>query len=369
MYNQQSTSSSSTVTGTDNFAGRQRSLLPDFPSGKNFPFASSVDHTMMETFLVMYKTHCQRILDSVIRANFDEVQTLLVHFWQGIPSHLHPLITSNAFVNLVCACDTILYKSVTSFMFTSMTNCTIPENLSRVLRKFSSVFESWVTQSLAEKPERLKYAKVDLAKRFANLIRRQLSIARLSSAVRMITNNSDLLMQMFVDWHSIDCEAIISETAACHMPYRPSSPEYTTSEGESISFRSHGGSYEGNDQALSLVKSQVMRTGCEEFVRLLEREPPLESFLQWLHSLAHKCVIYVSPFSGGHSILILIQFFEHKQTPGRTQITCRADLSRNARSFLSLWSGFVARVMRNLTLNSASSFGESLFTRMNRETE
>ena len=27
------------------------------------------------TFLMMYRTHCQRILDTVIRANFDEVGT------------------------------------------------------------------------------------------------------------------------------------------------------------------------------------------------------------------------------------------------------------------------------------------------------
>lgn len=260
---------------------------------------------MMETFLVMYKTHCQRILDSVIRANFDEVQTLLVHFWQGIPSHLHPLITTNAFVNLVCACDTILYKSISSFMFTSMTNSSIPDNLTRVLRKFSSVFESWVTQSLAEKPERLKHAKVDLSKRFANLIRRQLSIARLSSAVRMITSNTDLLMQMFVDWHSIDSESIISETAAGHMPYRSLSPHYSPDDGEGVSFRSNGIAYETSDHSLNLIKSQVMRSGCEEFVRLLEREPPLESFLQWLDSLTHKCVIYVSvrfPFLYKNSI-------------------------------------------------------------------
>lgn len=28
------------------------------------------------TFLMMYRTHCQRILDTVIRANFDEVMSI-----------------------------------------------------------------------------------------------------------------------------------------------------------------------------------------------------------------------------------------------------------------------------------------------------
>ena len=272
----------SSTGSSDGLSGRQRSLLPDFPSVKNFPFVASVDVTMMETFLVMYKTHCQRILDSIIRTNFEEVQTLLIHFWQGIPNHLHPLVTTNSFANMVCACDSILYKSITSFMFTSAVQSSIPDNLARILRKFSAAFDSWIKQSMGNMPDKLKQAKVNLASKFSNLIKRQLSIARLSSAVRMITNNSDLLMQMFVDWHSIDCESIISETAMSQSQHFTSSPNYRVASSEA-------GAHD-----LTLLKCQVMRTGCEEFVKLLEREPALETFMEWLDSLTHKCVIYVS---------------------------------------------------------------------------
>lgn len=31
----------------------------------------------VSTFIMMYRTHCQRILDTVIRANFDEARVLL----------------------------------------------------------------------------------------------------------------------------------------------------------------------------------------------------------------------------------------------------------------------------------------------------
>lgn len=236
---------------------------------------------MMETFLVMYKTHCQRVLDSVIRANFEEVQTLLVHFWQGIPAHLHSLITTNAFANMVCACDSILYKSITTFMFTSVIQSNIPENLARILRKFSVTFDAWIKQSMESMPDKLKQAKTDLATKFSNLIKRQLSLSRLCSAARMITNNSDLLMQMFVDWHSIDCESIINETAMSQSQ-EPSPPATYRPPDASCSHETHD---------LSVLKCQVMRTGCEEFVRLLESEPPLETFLEWLDSLTHKCVI------------------------------------------------------------------------------
>lgn len=33
----------------------------------------SSTHPQVSTFIMMYRTHCQRILDTVIRANFDEV--------------------------------------------------------------------------------------------------------------------------------------------------------------------------------------------------------------------------------------------------------------------------------------------------------
>lgn len=328
---------------SDGFCGRQRSLLPDFPSVKNLPLVASIDPAMMETFLVMYKTHCQRVLDSVIRANFEEVQHLLVHFWQGIPTHLHPLLTTNAFANMVCACDSILYKSITAFMFTSVIQSSMPENLTRILRKFSGTFDAWIRQSMGDMPDKLKQAKTDLAKRFSNLIKRQLSISQLCSAARMITNNSDLLMQMFVDWHSIDSESIIMETTLRQAQHHSPSTTYHMADGE-------------NGHDLNMLKGQVMRTACEEFVKLLEREPPLESFLEWLDSLTHKCVIYVSL---KHQLVNQNKKLTQRypQGPGKAQISSRSDLTRNSQSFLSMWSSFVARLMRNLTLQCASSFG------------
>ena len=32
-------------------------------------------HLQMDTFLMMYRTHCQRIVDTVVRTNFDDVST------------------------------------------------------------------------------------------------------------------------------------------------------------------------------------------------------------------------------------------------------------------------------------------------------
>jgi len=60
----------------------------------------------------MYRAHCQRILDAIVRANFDEVHTLVYHFWQQIPHHLMPVLASNLLINLLAICDIRLYRTI-----------------------------------------------------------------------------------------------------------------------------------------------------------------------------------------------------------------------------------------------------------------
>jgi regulatory factor X 4 len=231
---------------------------------------------------MMYRTHSQRILDTVIRGNFDEVQTLLTHFWQGIPSHLHSLLYSNVHVNLVSACDCILFKAISSVLFPSIIQPTIPENLVRLLKKFSYYFESWIKKSLINLPENLISNKISMTHKFCNSLKRQLSVSRLSSAARMILNNPDLMMAMIHDWRSLDLEALIRETVGVTV----SAPEADHQDSKPGNFYSSGNIIE--------VTVHVMRSAGEEFVKLMERDSSLESFLGWLDSLIHRCVVYVS---------------------------------------------------------------------------
>lgn len=54
-------------------------VLPKFPDVKNLNLSSeALAKDKLTTFMVMYRAHCQRILDSVVRANFDEVSRELV---------------------------------------------------------------------------------------------------------------------------------------------------------------------------------------------------------------------------------------------------------------------------------------------------
>ncbi|ROT67587.1 hypothetical protein C7M84_014318 [Penaeus vannamei] len=49
-----------------------------------------------------------------------QIQSFLVHFWQGIPPHLVSILGTNVLVNLVGVCDSILYRAVCSVLMPSV---------------------------------------------------------------------------------------------------------------------------------------------------------------------------------------------------------------------------------------------------------
>lgn len=48
-------------------------VLPSFPNVNTMELPPSLSRDKLHTFMVMYRAHCQRILDSVVRATFSEV--------------------------------------------------------------------------------------------------------------------------------------------------------------------------------------------------------------------------------------------------------------------------------------------------------
>lgn len=75
----------------------------------------------VSTFLLMYRAHCQRILDAIVRANFEEVHTLVYHFWQQIPHHLISVLNSNLLINLLAICDIHLYRTIIKLISVTLT--------------------------------------------------------------------------------------------------------------------------------------------------------------------------------------------------------------------------------------------------------
>nr|KAG5685937.1 hypothetical protein BaRGS_028663 [Batillaria attramentaria] len=229
-----------------------------------------------------------------------KVQNFLLHFWQGMPPHIVPILDSSTIVMLVGVCDSILYRAIASVLMPTVLQA-LPDSLTQVIRRFAKQLDDWLKTALSSLPEGLQNIKFDLARRFAQVLRRQTSLNHLCQAARSVLQSPDITGQLLDDWLSVDLNSIVKQTL------------YTMDQ------------YTARDHTL-------ISNLCGEFERLLEEQAPIESFIEWLDGMVDKCVVKPSA----------------KPTKSLRQI---------ARQFLLMWSCFGTRVIRDMTLHSAPSFG------------
>ncbi|KAM9572068.1 transcription factor RFX4-like isoform 4-T4 [Salvelinus alpinus] len=275
-------------------------LLPEFPNVKDLNLPASLPEEKVSTFIMMYRTHCQRILDTVIRANFDEVQSFLLHFWQGMPPHMLPVLGSSTVVNIVGVCDSILYKAISGVLMPTVLQA-LPDSLTQVIRKFAKQLDEWLKVALHDLPENLRNIKFELSRRFSQVLKRQTSLNHLCQASRTVIHSADITFQMMEDWRNVDLNSITKQTL------------YTMED----TWEEH---------------RRLIINLYQEFDRLLEEQSPIEAYIEWLDSMVDRCVVKVAG-----------------KRPG-----C---LKKVAQQFLLMWSCFGTRVIRDMTLHSAPSFG------------
>ncbi|XP_051790482.1 transcription factor RFX4 isoform X1 [Erpetoichthys calabaricus] len=275
-------------------------LLPEFPNVKDLNLPATLPEEKVSTFIMMYRTHCQRILDTVIRANFDEVQSFLLHFWQGMPPHMLPVLGSSTVVNIVGVCDSILYKAISGVLMPTVLQA-LPDSLTQVIRKFAKQLDEWLKVALHDLPENLRNIKFELSRRFSQILRRQTSLNHLCQASRTVIHSADITFQMLEDWRNVDLNSITKQTL------------YTMED--------------SREEHRKLIIQLY-----QEFDHLLEEQSPIESYIEWLDSMVNRCVVKVAG-----------------KRPG-----C---LKKVAQQFLLMWSCFGTRVIRDMTLHSAPSFG------------
>lgn len=56
------------------------------------------------------------ILNILVCVCHFQVQSFLLHFWQGMPPHMLPVLGSATVVNIVGVCDSILYKAISGVL-------------------------------------------------------------------------------------------------------------------------------------------------------------------------------------------------------------------------------------------------------------
>ncbi|KAK0068119.1 DNA-binding protein RFX6-like isoform X1, partial [Biomphalaria pfeifferi] len=205
-------------------------LLPEFPNAHKFKLPSSDITEKMNTLLIMYRTHSQRILDSVITANFEEIQNLLVHFWQGFPEHLQSLLSYPVTCHVIAICDSILYSVLIDVLIPN-TIQDIPENLLIDLRAFLKCLRHWLQNSFhIDTPEDIKQTKYQILQQFLRSMARQLAFIKMAQANFTVQDTS-----------------VVNYQLACRM--------------------------------------------FEELKSLLQKQSQIESYTDWIDSLIDKCVL------------------------------------------------------------------------------
>ncbi|XP_021360165.1 DNA-binding protein RFX6-like [Mizuhopecten yessoensis] len=275
-------------------------LLPEFPDANNLILPENITREKMQTFIMMYRTHCQRILDTVISANFEEVQNFLLHFWQGMPEHLIHLLDADMIVDIVGLCDSILYKVLVDVLIPS-TIQDLPDSLGSEIKLFVKRLPHWLDNALDNIPEGLRQKKLEVVKGFIQSIVRQTSFVHLAQTARTALLNHDVVNQI------IDDVTDINFTEIC---CRAGFIEPSTA---------------------STFKDDIMEF-YEEFQSLLSKQAPIEAFTEWMDTIIDKCVL------------------QPKKDNGKK-------FRERASKFLLQWAIFGSLFMRDLTLRSAASFG------------
>ncbi|KAL8186442.1 UNVERIFIED_CONTAM: DNA-binding protein rfx6 [Gekko kuhli] len=260
----------------------------------------------------MYKTHCQCVLDNAINGNFEEIQHFLLHFWQGMPDHLLPLLENPVIIDIFCVCDSILYKVLTDILIPA-TMQEMPESLLADIRSFAKNWEHWIVSSLENLPEDLTTKKLPIARRFVSALKRQTSFLHLAQIARPALFDQHIVNAMVADIERVDLHSIGSQALLT----------------VSGSMDTDGEGYSEYDSI----------TVFQELKDLLKKNATVESFIEWLDTVVEQRVIKASKQNG-------------------------RSLKKRAQEFLLKWSFFGARVMHNLTLNNASSFGSFHLIRM-----
>ncbi|XP_065844835.1 transcription factor RFX4-like isoform X2 [Oscarella lobularis] len=276
-------------------------LLPDFPSVNEFNFPEGVSLSKVETFLMMYRTHCQRIVDTIVRANFAEIHDFLLHFWQAMPSHMMSVLSCDAVVDLIAVCDVALNKTLTSVLIPA-TLQPLPDTLSQEIKLITEEWISWLSVAMRGIPENLRQQKLKLAESFCQSLKRQTSLIHFAQAAKGVLRSSDMVSHMLVDWRGIDFPSVRTQMTFSIIDNPKGTAEF------------------------------IDAVGCE-FEQLFIKQATLEIYFEWLDSLVQEKVVEKAGESSGTSF------------------------SDESKRFMKRWVYFGELVVKELTLHSAPSFG------------
>nr|BAC38954.1 unnamed protein product [Mus musculus] len=291
--------------------------LPDFAEldlqGKVLP--EGVGPGDIKAFQVLYREHCEAIVDVMVNLQFTLVETLWKTFWRynlSQPSEAPPLAVHDEAekrlprASLVLLskfqpvlqwtkhCDNVLYQGLVEILIPDVLR-PIPSALTQAIRNFAKSLESWLTHAMVNIPEEMLRVKVAAAGAFAQTLRRYTSLNHLAQAARAVLQNTAQINQMLSDLNRVDY-ANVQEQASW----------------------------------VCRCEDRVVQRLEQDFKVTLQQQNSLEQWAAWLDGVVSQVL---KPYQGS------------------------SGFPKAAKLFLLKWSFYSSMVIRDLTLRSAASFG------------
>ncbi|GLD66731.1 MHC class II regulatory factor RFX1a isoform X1, partial [Lates japonicus] len=199
--------------------------LPEFPDidlqGKSLPEGIELEH--IKSFQLLYREHCEAILDVMVNLQFTLVETLWKTFWRfsqsqagdaalAVHDESEKRLPKSCLV-LLCKyepvlrwsrdCDNSLYQGLVEILIPDVLR-PIPSALTQAIRNFAKSLESWLTNAMMNIPEEMVRIKVTSANAFAQTLRRYTSLNHLAQAARAVLQNTAQINQMLSDLNRVD---------------------------------------------------------------------------------------------------------------------------------------------------------------------
>ncbi|CAH6812853.1 MHC class II regulatory factor RFX1 isoform X6 [Phodopus roborovskii] len=291
--------------------------LPDFVEldlqGKVLP--EGVGPGDVKAFQVLYREHCEAIVDVMVNLQFTLVEALWKTFWRynvSQPAEAAPLAVHDEAekrlprASLVLLskfqpvlqwtkhCDNVLYQGLVEILIPDVLR-PIPSALTQAIRNFAKSLESWLTHAMVNIPEEMLRVKVAAAGAFAQTLRRYTSLNHLAQAARAVLQNTAQINQMLSDLNRVDF-ANVQEQASW----------------------------------VCRCEDRVVQRLEQDFKVTLQQQNSLEQWAAWLDGVVSQVL---KPYQGS------------------------SGFPKAAKLFLLKWSFYSSMVIRDLTLRSAASFG------------
>ncbi|XP_069460483.1 MHC class II regulatory factor RFX1 isoform X2 [Ambystoma mexicanum] len=291
--------------------------LPEFVEidlqGKALPIGLAAED--VKEFQLLYREHCEAIVDVMINLQFTLVETLWKSFWrynlnqasESTPSTIHDeaekrlprdylviLSKYEPVLKWTKDCDNLLYQGLVEILIPEVLR-PIPSALTQAIRNFAKSLESWLSSAMMNIPEEMVRVKVAAASAFAQTLRRYTSLNHLAQAARAVLQNTAQINQMLSDLNRVDF-ANVQEQASW----------------------------------VCRCEDRMVQRLEQDFKMTLQQQNSLEQWAAWLDGVVNQVL---KPYQGNLSF------------------------PKAAKLFLLKWSFYSSMVIRDLTLRSAASFG------------